>query len=212
MLTLLNLLQVRKLPQKLKEELLANFNVEGVQQITRADIAALSDKLVEQFSELLDARLRQSLNGNPPEAPVAVESPPSGSRFKTFMWGGRFHMVPEGWKLPRPPLKHFYLLWHHGYDDDQIQPLKNLKKYDLSKPDWVQVTRCRRVIHDIEETARAEGIVDPGVSDFAIYTKARLNEIFDESYEKLIRKLYGDDPVHRKGEKAIGTLYNRSQK
>ena len=120
-------------------------------------------------------------------------------------------MVPAGWTLPQPPLKYFYLLWHHGYDDEQIQPLKNLKKHDLSRPDWVQVTRCRCVIHDVEEMARVSGVIDADVTDFGTFSKARLSEIFDVAYEKLIRKLYGEDPVHRIGDKAIGTLYNRSK-
>ncbi len=202
--------QISKLPGSLTEELLKNFDVGGVQQVTRSDISALSESMIAQFKQILESRLTNlPANGsNPPPEPSSQPADASEARFRTFWWGSRFHMVPEGWKVPRPSLKLFYLLWHHGYESERIQPLKFLCRFDVSRPDWTQVTRCRRVIDELERVARGNGL-EPGDSDFGSYDKTKLADIFDQAYERLLILLYGENEIYRGGEKAIGTLYNR---
>ncbi len=190
---------------------MTNFDVNGVQQVTRSDISALSDKMLSQFKQLIENRLTDlAVNGSNPvaeEAPQPTEMPQT--RFRTFWWGSRFHMVPAGWKIPRPSLKLFYILWHHGYESERIQPLKFLSRFDVSRPDWTQVTRCRRVIEELERIAREKGLVPADVQDLGTFEKPRLLEFFDKAYETLLIELYGESGVYREGEKAIGTLYNR---
>ena len=103
----------------------------------------------------------------------------------------------------------FYILWHHGYESERIQPLKFLSRFDVSRPDWTQVTRCRRVIEELERVARETGLVPANVQDLGTYDKPKLLEFFDKAYETLLIKLYGESGIYREGEKAIGTLYDR---
>ena len=208
-----SVLQISKLPKALHNELLDNFTIEGIQQVTRADFSALGERLMSQLTQLLETRLQPPCDGA--EDPVAVEDTATKESrdlsFKTYSWGGRFHMVPQGWKLPRPPLKVFYFLWHYGYSSE-IQPLKFLCKFDVVRSDWIQYARCKRVIEELERMARSSGIVSSGDTDnFALLGKIRLGEVFDAAYEKLLDDLYGG-AVYRKGDKTIGTLYNRITK
>ena len=83
-------------------------------------------------------------------------------------------MVPEGWKVPRPSLMLFYILRRHGYyESERIQCLKFLCRFDVSRgPDWTQVTRCTRVIDELERLARENGLT-PADSDLGTRNKMK---------------------------------------
>ena len=133
-------------------------------------------------------------------------------RFKSWTWGGRLHPVPQDFKLPRPPLKAFCLLWYHGDTRSGIQPLKTLQRFDVSRPDWRQVSRCRSLIAEVERLARESALVPSGTSFEALSTPA-LGNAFDIGYASLIGNIYGTQVrVARSGEISIGTLYNRWRK
>jgi hypothetical protein len=48
-----------------------------------------------------------------------------------FTWGGAFHSVPEGWKLPKVNVRVGWQLWSVG--DGEIPPYRSLHKNDIQK-------------------------------------------------------------------------------
>ena len=117
-------------------------------------------------------------------------------------------MVPEGFVLPRPPLKTFFMLWHHGNIDTSIRHLKHLCKFDVTPADWVQVSRARGVIGEIERIAYFELALIEANANFSRIDRSTASSIFDQAFGKMIESLYG--PGHkclREGDRAIATLY-----
>ena len=153
---------LEKTPEQVVEVLRKHFMIEGVVPVSRSDFADFA-KLLESAIEARFERLRETFENSrqlaesPTPAPADSTHPPADA-FKMWTWGGRIHMVPEGFVLPRPPLKTFFMLWHHGNIDTSIRPLKHLCKFDVTPADWVQVSRARgcwhRVVDRMEQRSR----------------------------------------------------------
>ena len=202
--------QLEKTPEALVETLRQHFQIEGVLPVSRTDFSEFS-KVLERAMEARFQRLQESFENSrstssslPP--PCTPHQPCSTTNFKTWTWGGRIHIVPEGFQLPRPSVKAFFMLWHFGNIDTAVGPLKFLSKYDVTKADWVQVSRARGVIAEIERTARELGLVGTTTS-FSQLDRAACGDIFDKAFERMVRDLYGDRGGMREGDKAIATLY-----
>jgi hypothetical protein len=82
----------------------------------------------EMRTEIRELRVEGAVAAEP-----SLLSASSDSRFQTWMWGGRMHMVPEGWTLPFSiNLKDTWHLWHFGHIAHRIGPLRSLRKFDLA--------------------------------------------------------------------------------
>jgi hypothetical protein len=77
-------------------------------------------------------------------APTAPIDPSVDPRFQLWSWGGRLHMVPQGWVYPSTNIKDTWNLWHFGHLADKIRPLRCLKKFDLVGT--AQITLQRRAV------------------------------------------------------------------
>jgi len=65
-------------------------------------------------------------------ASQAAIDPNTDPRFQLWSWGGKLHMVPQGWIFPSTNIKDTWNLWHFGHLTDKIRPLRCLKKMDLT--------------------------------------------------------------------------------
>ncbi len=195
------LASIDTLPEKLETRLLDNFSIDGT-QVTRRDLDQISTHIsaciASLRAELAGAHALPASTGSSVDTPsVSVPTLP----FKTWNWGGAFHPVPEGWKLPRPSFKAFFFLWHRGDPSAGIQPLKNLSRRDVTSTDWTQASRCRSLIHHLDGLKACD-------VDVSSLSAVELGRYFDERYDILLSQLYSSRGG-REGEKGIGTLYNR---
>lgn len=209
------LAKLDSLPQELLDKLVRNIAINGANPVTRDDITGLTNDMVARIVGLLEARFSSSSSQAPSPSPNAAATSTDEVRpFKTWLWGGRMHMVPEGWVLPRCTPKSFYLLWHFGQCDQHIQPLKHLTRFDVSDADWIEVSRARGVLRELE---RIRKHLDPTALPMGQLTKQEFLHLFDDAYTALTVELYGVETsdsggAGRSGDRAISTVYNRLQK
>ncbi len=147
-----------------------------------------------------------------------VLAPPSsdqGTAWPTYVWGGRMHPVPEGWRFPGGPALDIFLLWHFGSrGNPMFGPLRTLSKHDVSRVDYNHVSKCKGVFTRIEQLARAKGLLAEGDSVRSL-PKSQVVGLFTACYAVLVQELYGVDgqtPRGREGELEMSTLYARMLK
>mmetsp|Transcript_12129 Transcript_12129/g.15607 ORF Transcript_12129/g.15607 Transcript_12129/m.15607 type:complete len:659 (-) Transcript_12129:55-2031(-) len=130
-----------QLPQAVSESVLRNCQVEGAVPITPDQINELIATNFAQISELIEGLRNEmkTLSGNglnPEEPPMQLEpSDTTGSvfddGFASFMWGGRLHMVKEGFQLPSLSVMNWWTAYWEPNQVDNIRPLRFLKGCDL---------------------------------------------------------------------------------
>lgn len=176
---------VEEVPSRVKDAILDNFSVNGIHPLTPSDLRQTQERMVEAMKEMLDERLgTRGING---QTSREEENNPE-RRFRTWTYGGRIHMVPEGWKFPRPSAKALFELWQNGNVESQVQPLKHLTKFDVSRADWVEVSRAKGVFCRVQEIAVQMGLVEED-ANFSTLGSRRLAEVFDEAFKELISQV-----------------------
>ena len=145
---------ITNLPAALEQRLLNSFSIDGA-QVSRRDLLDISSHVSSCIDALRAELLTQSKPPMPVSmAPAATESTAGlvghATAFRTWHWGGAFHPFHRGWQLPRPSFKAFYYLWYKGDSLAGIQPFRFLHRSDVSAADWIQVSRCRRLIGHLE--------------------------------------------------------------
>lgn len=126
-------------PEEIKRMLLEHFEVNGAQPLLESRVRDLIENSNNNLRDLLLAEIRQLRVGSGPvegSTPVdaASEDWPRGSLvdgYMTWMWGGRHHMVPEGWNLPKGNVSSLFNLWVNGNQAMHIQPYRFLRGFDL---------------------------------------------------------------------------------
>jgi hypothetical protein len=203
--------EIAGLPAALEDRLLNSFSIEGA-QVSRRDLLDISGH-VTACIDALRTELLASRSPVPPSTGTtessAVAESAGVSTFRTWHWGGAFHPVPQGWQLPRPSFKAFYYLWYKGDALSGIQPFRFLHRSDVSGADWIQASRCRRLIGHVEVLLNGLGDhMQRSISEISALTHVQLGQRFDEGYALLLSELYPTQ-TGRDGDKGIGTLYNR---
>jgi hypothetical protein len=61
-----------------------------------------------------------------------VEQEANKTSAKAFVWGGRFHPIPEDFTLPSVPVRTAWNLWYHGKQSEGIGPYMTFKNADFS--------------------------------------------------------------------------------
>ncbi len=189
-----------------------SIQVNGARQLTADDVKSMLQELRTDIISCLRGG-RADEYETEREDVQGENSATTPTNFRTWVWaherdGGqaRMHMVPKGWRLPRTHVKSFWTLWNQGNSAEQIQPYKYLKETDLSsKADLVQLSRCRKVMNEIElrgtrnEYFGAEGTENPNQNMLR----------FDECFKDLLLELYdGNSTAVRLGDQSISRIYN----
>ena len=116
------------LPAEVTDVLLSKFSINGAIPLTADNMKEMLEAVVAQMRR----EIRDVQAADAAALPSLIPAP-SDSRFLVWTWGGRMHMVPQGWILPSSTnVKDTWLLWHFGHLADRVGPLRNLKKYDLN--------------------------------------------------------------------------------
>jgi hypothetical protein len=117
-----------ELPTELTNVLLSKFTVNGAIPVTIDDMKSLISNAVAQLS----TQYRESHTSIPQPVSQEAIDPNMDPRFQLWSWGGKLHMVPQGWVFPSTNIKDTWSLWHFGHVTDKIRPLRCLKKMDLT--------------------------------------------------------------------------------
>jgi hypothetical protein len=118
------------LPGQVKEVLLDNFSIHGALPLTQDFMREMMNATIAQIrTEIRDKQAADTAGA----AQSSLIPAFLDSRFHLWMWGGRMHMVPQGWTLSSSVnVKDTWNLWHFGHLADRIGPLRGLKKFDLT--------------------------------------------------------------------------------
>ena len=120
-----------ELPSQLVTVLLSKFSINGAIPLTVDDLTSFLDNAVSRMTSSLLA----VLPGPSPASAAASHNlmdSTSNPRFQLWAWGGKMHMVPEGWQFPTADIKAMWNMWYFGHVLDHIRPLRHLKKGDIA--------------------------------------------------------------------------------
>lgn len=218
----------QQLPERLKDSLLKNFQVNGALPITQEAFQLFTEKIHSEIRQLLRAREQKEEGEGEWEGEKAAQQNQSG-RIKWGTWSWRkasssqvtINPVPAHFLLPRTHISGLWLLWHfgnHSADYDMpIRPYRLLNGGDLPQKDGSQqLCRLRSVMGVIEWLGRrmARWSMSPHLpsqdTPVSALTKARALELFQDGYLELLEKI--EPGTKSKGgrgaEREINTLYN----
>ena len=178
-----------ELPAALTDDMLSKFTINGALPITVESMKEMLSTAIAQMrgemrTELQDLRVGGAM------AAASPLSPSSDARYGMWMWGGRMHMVPQGWRLSSSiSLKDTWLLWHFGHTADRIGPLRGLKKFDLvSQRQVILWSKTRQTM-----SAVARMMVDMGmmgtVQGMLTLSEAESAAFFDRAIVALMEQL-----------------------
>jgi len=200
--------QVDSVPEKVKDCILENFHVEGVQPVTMSTLQAVLDRNNAHILEQMTGRFRDSIAhfGVRVQEDTATEGLDGNSRlavspFRLFQWGGMLgRMVPCGFKFPSCDIKTMWDLWHFGKPSEGIRPYKYLDSSlhgnfhaDLTtKDDKENFSRAKKVIlalteHICERKGKRKEIFD---TEFATYDLIESDQLYEEHFPSFITTYY----------------------
>ena len=122
------------IPESVKNKILENFNVQGVVPLTRNDV----DTMLVEMKDAILAAIRQG-GGQREQARVEAGGAGGGGDggtvqadgFLAWVWKGRFHPVPETFRMPKVPVKKIWDLYWDGQPFQHIAPYRRLKPFDM---------------------------------------------------------------------------------
>jgi hypothetical protein len=212
--------ELKAIPLELREVLRRDFEVTGLHQLTATDVNSLIDGALNrgmcQMSNQIGA-IMQRLNEHPARQVCndgivsqshAVSGSTSSPSFQIWNWGGQFHVVPEGFKLPQCNVKDTWKLWNLGIPSQGISPLSCIKRADVSKDQYSSLSRMRSLMHILEEMARST--LTGQNLNLRSMNSIQLDGLFDKVYPLLLARLFPARQPGRVGDLSIGTLYNRA--
>jgi hypothetical protein len=119
-----------QIPGQVKDVMMSNFSIEGALPVTQDFMRDVVNAAIAQLRA--DIRDRQAADTAAAAQPSLIPAS-TDPRFQLWMWGGRMHMVPQGWTLSSSVnVKDTWNLWHFGHVTARIGPLRGLKKFDLT--------------------------------------------------------------------------------
>jgi len=148
-----------KLPMKLTNEMKSNFEITGMIQVTRNDMLNMFSEFTNQLRHEFRQQQQMEKNANTVvNNASSTEHSSTTATFETWHWGEKFHMVPQGFKLPLGlKVKAIWDLWYFGDKNAKIQPYKFLMgRNDLTlETDRVllsKITFAMKVMNNIAVT------------------------------------------------------------
>ena len=71
-----------------------------------------------------------------------------------YFWGGKFHSVPQGLKVPIMTLANFITCWFCGSEKENMPPLQFIQPHDLNKKNGkVLISQWRKMIQFVKKAA-----------------------------------------------------------
>jgi hypothetical protein len=180
--------------------MLSKFSINGAIPITMSDLNTMIDKIMQ---EIKSNNKNNTTNTNN----TSDSSNNNDSNFITWSWGGRFHMVPEGFTLPNNNIRDIFNLWYYGNINLKIQPYRFLRSTDLiNHAQSVLLTRINKVMNELESIAK--DIAADGIRISDITDRERVNVLFEQSFHVLMERIDRADSNHRIGDLSVARVYD----
>lgn len=143
--------KIFQVPEMVKSEILKTFEIEGALPITTTDLSNMIQGLEERLTNKLKSFIIQTPN-QIQEQQQQQDQQDVTTNSQQWVWGGRFHPIPEDFVLPKCNLKTFWDLWFEGNPLLRISPYKSFKKYDFSsRKNYVSYSKGKNVIQKLHE-------------------------------------------------------------
>jgi hypothetical protein len=137
------------LPTRLSEVLVSNFNIEGIQQMSRNEFTALLSQEFEKH------RLNMTASIDTPQENQSIDDS-GGAGFMSWQWGGQLNRpVPENWTMPLGKVKNICDLFITGIPTLRIRPFRLIKSRYLSRKDQSKFVKAEAVFNFIVKTAKS---------------------------------------------------------
>lgn len=186
-----------KLPTILTNTMMSKFSINGAIPITMSDLNTMIDKIMQEIKSNNKNNNTNSVDSNTN----------SSSNFITWSWGGRFHMVPEGFTLPNNNIRDIFNLWYFGNMNLKIQPYRFLKSIDLiNNAQCILLSRINKVMNELESIVKDIAADDIRISD--ITDRERVNVLFEQSFHVLMERINRADSNHRIGDLSVARVYD----
>ena len=191
---------IQELPGQVANEILKHIEVNGAVGITKDQMLQGLDDL--RSAIMLEIRQARVINESSSLLTTNVSS------LKTFTWGGRFHMVPEGFAYPKGRVDMIWNLWWMGIPCDGIAPLRLLKPFDLVKSvDKTNFSKSKKILLKLVELT---GATPNAIASMTIAVRVQVN---NQAYLQFCEQLFGvinvaDWDDRRMDEASYLTLYD----
>lgn len=203
---------LREMPASISTHILNNFQVNGAVPITNQQLQDFRDTMLSEIRNCVVGS-----NFNPVENRPQHEIDGAEKRYQAYYWGGRFHYVPEGFRLKTMSIKNIWDMWYVGDSSKELPPYRMIDPaLDFtSSAQKTLYSKAKRVVHLIEEKGRLHTDADRSVKLHTL-TQTRISEIFSRGLNALISEiesarsdlLSSEVTCRRYGEIAFTTLYN----
>jgi hypothetical protein len=186
--------------------------VNGAVPITHQQVEAM----LRTFGENLSTHISQSVNRAAREETLnEIETINNVESFGLYNWGGKFHLIPEGFRFPSKNvnLKVIRDLWWFGNQNLRIPPYRNIGK-DLDNNDKSAYSKAKFVIHHLEVIYLNFRNSDRNLSNLSM---KELDDAFKVVYPLFIKQIYPNkvqeqfDLLHKSDCSNI-TLYDLAKK
>ena len=199
-------------PEKVRDCILENFNVQGAIPVTMSTIHALFEKhnadILDKITEIRDSIVESvsvsataSGVGDVTGGEMVHENSRVAGSYRLFQWGGRLgRMVPSGFKFPSCDIKTLWDLWYFGKSSEGIRPYRHLDSTlqvnfhaDLTtKDDRENFSRAKRVIvaltdHICERKEKRKEEFETELQTFSISDS---DELYEQHFPSFISKFY----------------------
>jgi hypothetical protein len=196
-----NEILLTEIPIRVKETVFNNLVINGAVPITPMDLNTHFNKMLETVKSTLYAQQRQQQ--------IIEEKSQPRSDNELFTWGGKFHPIPQNFKMPQVDCKTLWRLWHYGRDSDKIGPFSGFHKFDFSitkeASKYFKGQKVMNVLRDIAVELK-EWPTDKPPRECP---KSQMDSVFDKAFAELIKRVYEKDKSYRAGELAYSTMSNR---
>jgi hypothetical protein len=192
-----------ELPAEVTNVMLSKLSVNGAIPVTMDNMRDMLDTVITQ----LRAEIRTQATDTQAMPPLIA--PSIDSRFQLWAWGGKLHMVPEGWMFPSTNVKDTWNLWHFGHHADKIRPLRYLKKCDVGSAAQVTVwSKTKGVMQAVSQVIVDMRLVR-AMEDVLALNAGDSSTLFDQAIVVLMDKLRAESTRERRRwmEMSVPTLY-----
>jgi hypothetical protein len=176
------------MPKQTTDEIFKKFVVNGAIPVTLNDLHLAMTNLVMDVRSIVAMPQQVAV---PPASQAGLADPAiNDPRFSLFQWGGGFHFVPEGFKLPSKPIKNLWNTWFFGNLELKIRPYRFLRTSDLAgKSQRVLLSKLGSVIGWIEREGRKLKLVanDVRLTDLSRADSAAFFDKAFRAYYECIR-------------------------
>lgn len=116
------------------------------------------------------------------------------TRYLTFNYAGRFHMVPEGFVFPTCAAQSMWSQWHLGISAQNIGPLRklhNVYRNDIALNKRYLIDKAKVVMDAVENIARRINIL----TRQEIVDSSNCWQVWNAAFPEYLKHLYTNDAL-----------------